>query len=57
MTQTIKVTNTLKHENMTATGPRGGVQTLSLIQENQVNLCLDDLIPGSSWSGTMVVAG
>lgn len=46
MTQTIKLTNRLKHENMTATGPQGGVQTLRLIQENQVNLCLDDLISG-----------
>lgn len=46
MTQTIKLTITLKQENMTATGPQGGVQTLSLIQENQVNLGLDDLISG-----------
>lgn len=46
MTQTIKLTNRLKHDNMTAAGPQGGVQTLRLIQENQVNLCLDDLISG-----------
>lgn len=46
MTQTIKLPNRLKHENVTATGPQGGAQTLSLSQENQVNLCLDDLISG-----------
>lgn len=28
MTQTIKLPNTLEHENMTATGPQGGVRTL-----------------------------
>lgn len=36
----------LIHENMRAAGPQGGVQTLGLIPENQVNLYLDDLMSG-----------